>query len=566
MYLFSPSENGDLNVGSNRAFISQFIQSVVPQNERGSLMTAEGNLSQDGLRRVQNAILAKAYGNNDALLLMIESNDNNVKTLTNAMLQAAPTIANVKENIDAGTYFNEDVSPDFVAAVEKFSELRKEGVTVETFLNQASLFDDGLSNVSKELLQLFDKGVVLEGKARKSTKAYKSLLEAYADVLRNSGNPNQISLFEKNAPTKEELFEAAVKKVSADTDDVQTDLFGDETRSSERNNKSSGRSAQSSNTETFVNARQGKRKEDQVTQGETTRVDILKYIKDKFQVRLDVGQFRQKAKGIYKNKFSIIRTKDYGDFEVIAHELGHRFDIRHGWSSDPELKQEWINFAEANLELPESMTPLQKAKEGVAEYFRQYLYAETEANVDYQELSDQLHQKVAEGLEKSKWSKPLESLQAKMMDWMNRDAEQELKGVVSSIGDGKNKRLTPKQFITKWYARVFEKEHPIYNALKQIEKETGLKFEGRNNAYEMAVLTRGTVARAATFIKRETFNSVTGERTGESLESILKDVDDVESFGRYLVARHGLYLIEKKGENQNAIKSRLDEAVFRVRQ
>ena len=127
----------------------------------------------------------------------------------------------------------------------------------------------------------------------------------------------------------------------------------------------------------------------------------------------------------------------------------------------------------------------------------------------------------------------------------------------------KNKRLTPKQFITKWYARVFEKEHPIYNALKQIEKETGLKFEGRNNAYEMAVLTRGTVARAATFIKRETFNSVTGERTGESLESILKDVDDVESFGRYLVARHGLYLIEKK-ENQNTIKSRLDEAVFRV--
>ena len=79
MYLFSPSENGDLNVASNRAFISQFIQSVVPQNERGSLMTADGNLSQDGLRRVQNAILAKAYGNNDALLLMIESNDNNVK-------------------------------------------------------------------------------------------------------------------------------------------------------------------------------------------------------------------------------------------------------------------------------------------------------------------------------------------------------------------------------------------------------------------------------------------------------------------------------------------------------
>lgn len=549
MYLFSPSENGDLNVASNRAFISQFIQSVVPQNERGSLMTADGNLSQDGLRRVQNAILAKAYGNNDALLLMIESNDNNVKTLTNAMLQAAPTIANMKESIEAGAYFAEDISPDFVAAVEKFSELRKEGVTVETFLNQASLFDDGLSNVSRQLLQLFDKGVVIEGKARKSTKAYKSLLEAYADVLQNAGNPNQISFFEENAPIKDDLFEAAIKKVSAETDEVQTDLFSDESSSSEP----SRRSGQSSNTETFVSARQGKRKEDKIKPGETTRAEIIQYIKDNFQVRLDVGKFRQKAKGIYKNKFSIIRTKDYGDFEVIAHELGHRFDIRHGWSSDPELKQEWIRFAEANLELPESMTPLQRAKEGVAEYFRQYLYAETEATVDYQELSDRLHQKVEEGLKKSKWSKPLESLQGKMMDWMNRDAEQELRGVVTSIGQGKKQRVTAKQFITKWYARVFEKEHPIYSALKQIEKETGLKFEGRHNAYEMAVLTRGTVARAATFIKRETFNSVTGERTGESLESILKDVDDVEAFGRYLVAKHGLYLIEKKGKSKTPL-------------
>lgn len=550
MYLFSPSENGDLNVASNRAFITQFVQNVVPQNERGSLMTADGNLSQDGLRRVQNAILAKAYGNNETLLLMIESNDNNVKTLTNAMLQVAPTIAHVKDNIDTGVYYNEDISPDFVTAVEKYSELRKEGVTVETFLNQVSLFNDGLSNVSKELLQLFDKGVVIDGKARKSTKAYKNLLDTYADVLRSVGDPNQISFFEQNAPTKDELFEAAIKKVSAENDEVQTDLFKDETRSREETN---GTSRRSSNTESFTRAKQGKRKEDQVTLGATTRAEIIQYIMDNFQVRLDVGQFRQKAKGIFKNKFSIIRTSDYGDFEVIAHELGHRFDIRHGWSSDPELKQEWIRFAEANLELPESMTPLQRAKEGVAEYFRQYLYAETEAIVDYQELSDQLHKKVVEGLEKSKWSKPLEGLQAKMMDWMNRDADQELRGVVASIGQGKNKRLTPKQFITKFYTKVFEKEHPIYNALKQIEKETGLKFEGRFNAYEMAVLTRGTVARAATFIKRETFNSITGERTGESLESILKDVDDVEAFGRYLVARHGLYLMQHKDKSKTPL-------------
>ncbi|MEG0450703.1 MAG: hypothetical protein RR595_12680, partial [Lysinibacillus sp.] len=556
MYLFSPSEQGDLNVASNQAFISQFIQSVVPNNERGILMTSDGALSQDGLRRVQNAILAKAYGNSEALMLMVESNDNNVKTLTNTLLQAAPSVVKMVDGIQNNAYYNEDISKDLVAAVEKFSELRSENTSVETFLNQTSLFDDGLSNVSKELLRLFDTGVVIDGKARKSVKAYKELIDTYVEVLQAAGNPNQQSLFKDAAPTKDELLVAAIQKVSNEDAGVQTNLFEDESESSQSTTETSGRKT-SSNTDTFVRAR-GERNQAEVNKGETTRAEIISFIKENFNVRIDVGQYRQRAKGIFKNKFAIVRTKEYGDFEVIAHELGHRFDIKNGWSSDPTLKQEWIKFAEANLELPRDMTQVKKAKEGVAEYFRQYLYAETNAPVSYTELSQTLHDKVNASMKKAKWDKPLAATRAKMIDWLNRDAEQELRGVVAPIGQQKI-RLTAKQFITKYYTKIFEKEHPIFDAIKKIEKELGIKIEGRSNAYQMAVLTRGTVARAATFIKRETFNSLTGERTGESLESILKDVDDVESFGRYLVARHGLYLIKKQGKSKTPLSPELME-------
>lgn len=556
MYLFSPSENGDLNTASNRAFIAQFVQSVVPQNERGILMTGDGALSQDGLRRVQNAILAKAYGNSEALMLMIESNDNNVKTLTNALLQAAPAIVKMKDGIQNKAYYSEDISNDLVMAVEKYSDLRNEGVSVDTFLNQTSLFDDGISNISKELLVLFDKGVYIDGKARKSAKAYKGLIDTYVEVLQAAGNPNQQSFFEDMAPTKEELFTSAIEKVRNDNDSVQANLFEDESQSSEKAGRASRREA-SATTDTFVGAKGNRRKsKEEVKQGETTRAEIIRFVTDTFKVRVDIGQYRQRAKGVYKNQFAIIRTKDYADFEVIAHEIGHRFDMKFGWSTDPAIKQEWIKFAEDNLELPKSMTPLQKSREGVAEYFRQYLYNETEAPKNYTELSETLQNTVNASMKKVKWDKSIVALRGKMLDWMNRDAEQELRGVVAPIGQQKI-RLTAKQFITKYYTKLFEKEHPIFDAIKQIEKETGLKIEGRSNAYQMSVLTRGTVARAATFIKRETFNTVTGERTGESLESILKDVDDVESFGRYLVARHGLYLMEKQGKSKTPLSPEL---------
>src|SRR6185312_2648531 len=46
-----------------------------------------------------------------------------------------------------------------------------------------------------------------------------------------------------------------------------------------------------------------------------------------------------------------------------------------------------------------------------------------------------------------------------------------------------------------------------------------------------------------------TFDSE-GNVTGESLEAILKDVDDIETFGHYLGARRGMYLKEERGKKK----------------
>ena len=60
-WLFDLYQGGELSSAGNREFSRKFIEAVVPQAERGAMLTAEGGLSQDGLRRIENAVFARAY-------------------------------------------------------------------------------------------------------------------------------------------------------------------------------------------------------------------------------------------------------------------------------------------------------------------------------------------------------------------------------------------------------------------------------------------------------------------------------------------------------------------------
>ena len=79
MNLFVPNESGVIDTAANREFIQTFMNEVVPESERNSYYTG-GKLNVEGYRRVQGAILAKAFGENYRLLTsMLESTDDNVK-------------------------------------------------------------------------------------------------------------------------------------------------------------------------------------------------------------------------------------------------------------------------------------------------------------------------------------------------------------------------------------------------------------------------------------------------------------------------------------------------------
>lgn len=215
LYSFMPSEDGEIITKSNQHFIDGFLSQVIPEGERGNYVTSDGQISQDGARRIKNAILHKAYEDDSIVELFSESMDNNIKNVTNSMLQVAPRVVKIKNAIKNGSLHNLDITKDIANASKKFTHLKRNGESVENFLKQLNMFDEGMSSEAKEILNIFEKH-------NRSAKQLTNILNRYFDGLELAGHPNQVSMLKNSKPTKADLLEYAL---GGNINENQTSLF-----------------------------------------------------------------------------------------------------------------------------------------------------------------------------------------------------------------------------------------------------------------------------------------------------------------------------------------------------
>lgn len=100
------------------------------------------------------------------------------------------------------------------------------------------------------------------------------------------------------------------------------------------------------------------------------RKALVDWLGKKFDVVLSKGHFRERALGIYKVKPEVVRTRAWGDIQVLAHEIGHHLDKQLGLESLGH-GDELLKLGRATSK--KSYTLAQKRKEGVAEFLRLYL-------------------------------------------------------------------------------------------------------------------------------------------------------------------------------------------------
>lgn len=222
--------SNDLHGPTNRPFVRAFMDGV-PHSERPDLVTEDGGLSAQGLRRVRNAILATAYGNDATVARMTESLDDNIKGVGNAMVQAAPGFAKLKQLIDSGARTPElDITADVTAAANALSHIRESRSHLKEYFDQLGLFGKGLTPVGEELLRAFDK-------YKSSPKKMAMVLKGYTEQADTTDDPRQSSMFDDKPPaTPDSLLRAALNFVeTANRDNEATLGFettpGPETRS-----------------------------------------------------------------------------------------------------------------------------------------------------------------------------------------------------------------------------------------------------------------------------------------------------------------------------------------------
>ena len=119
---------GDVNSAANRSFVGSFLKNL-PANERLSLVDARGHLNADGVRRVENALIAAAYGDPDVVARFAETPDDNVKAVMGAMSDAAGDWAAMRRELAQGLIdANFDVTANLTDALRFLSRAREKAL------------------------------------------------------------------------------------------------------------------------------------------------------------------------------------------------------------------------------------------------------------------------------------------------------------------------------------------------------------------------------------------------------------------------------------------------------
>ncbi|AZJ21535.1 4'-phosphopantetheinyl transferase [Bacillus wiedmannii bv. thuringiensis] len=243
--------------------------------------------------------------------------------------------------------------------------------------------------------------------------------------------------------------------------------------------------------------------------------------------RMGVGD--DAVSGIYKNSPEVIRTRNYGDLETLAHETGHHLDKKFGLN-DPKFDDELMKLGAHTS--GQNYTPEQIRQEGMAEFMRRYLLnpamAEQEAPAFMKHFQNTIPEDVQKGLQ---------NVQEDAQIWANQGDEARFRGKINVNEKPKGlervKQVLQKLPKTKeeFYTDVMDRLYPISKAEKEILG--GELADASVSPYKKARLAAGTPKKAQ--MKVEEFRNIFGDSKVD-----MADIRD------YVTATHARDL-EKQG-------------------
>ena len=220
---YAENENGDLTTPANRDFVGGVLNSITTKDDINAYTDSEGNANPDGIQRVKRAVFSSAYNDDHLISKMAESTDDNIRNISNGLMNAAPVIARINKLMEQGERHSYPLAQTIAEAVKRLGALRETGQTVENYLASQSMFSEYEETAeTKEILKTLDE-------FKRSGKKVGRFLRRMAELVENQGDPNQISLMGENSQASlMEIIERS--REDARDSDASGNLFAQDER------------------------------------------------------------------------------------------------------------------------------------------------------------------------------------------------------------------------------------------------------------------------------------------------------------------------------------------------
>ena len=551
LLLFVANDSGTINTRENKSFIEKFIGEVVSKNEQNKYITDKGELSQEGLARVRNAIFYKAYNDTDLMNKLAESLDNNAKNITNTLLGIAPKIVDVKTNIEQGNLYDVDYSNDIAEAANIFISLKEAGESIELYLQQESLFDNENTALIKDIVAIFNTN-------NRSTKKLMTVFNKLLDSVESLGNPNQLNLFGvSETKGKVEVLEETLRRLE-DEDNAQITLFQTKREDSTEDTRSNSRE-QEETSQRKSKGYVGVQSFTGGTKPNKTLIDMSRKLRKPTEIRNDINKMfgvpttskkfnrSKKYLGYYKVMPEVIRLRYDNQIGTVMHELGHHLDKKYDFSKlNKQLIKDMIN--KMNPVFKENYQASELPGEAIAEFLRYY----TSDPKTALEFAGDFYNLFEETLDK-KDLKNIQAIRSDVLRWVN--AESLEKAMSTNVPLTEQNKVSAKERIEeattfeKYNTMLFSEYAAIERFSKTVEKLTGKKLEESLNPYVLVESTYWNDSLINGLLTGQLRDSKLQPLDIEdSLEKIIDDVgNNVPLFEHYLKLKRAISLMETKG-------------------
>jgi hypothetical protein len=123
--------DGQPNTRSVAGFVA-----AMPKEEQGALRDAKGQPNKKAEERLNNAIFARAYGNDALIDLHAEAKDPEAQTIMRGLAVAAPSMAKLENAPD------HDLRGAIIEATEQAINAKRQGVPLDDYIQQGGLVDN----------------------------------------------------------------------------------------------------------------------------------------------------------------------------------------------------------------------------------------------------------------------------------------------------------------------------------------------------------------------------------------------------------------------------------------